>query len=109
LTGTGRAHAHIDWFNAAVRTNAWTPFADRFAEDARMVFTNVPAGPYEGRAGILAGYEAQPPDDTMSIESVETVDADTDKVRFRWDHGGPGTMLLRWRGAEVTLLEITFG
>jgi len=106
---TERAHAHVARFNEAVRGGDWKTFAATFTDDATMVFTNVPAGPFTGRAAILAGYEAQPPDDTMTITSVEPVDPDTDRARFTWDAGGPGTMLLRWRDAQVAALEITFG
>jgi hypothetical protein len=106
---TGRTHAHVARFNAAVRSGDWEPFTATFAADATMVFTNVPAGPFNGRAAILAGYRAQPPDDTMRITSVETVDPDTDRARFTWEAGGSGTMLLRWHNAELAHLEITFG
>ena len=105
---TERAHAHVARFNDAVRGGGWETFVTTFADDATMVFTNVPAGPFTDRAAILAGYRAQPPDDTMTVTSVEAVDPDTDRVHFSWDAGGTGTMLLRWRGAELTGLEITF-
>ena len=104
-----RAHDHVERFNEAVESGDWKSFADTFTEDALMVFTNVPVGPYSGRSEILRGYEERPPDDTMSITTVEAVDDSTDRVRFAWDSGGPGTMLLRWRDDQVELLEITFG
>jgi steroid delta-isomerase len=107
--GSDRARSHVEHFNLAVRSGAWEPFARRFTDDARMVFTNVPVGPFEGRAEILRGYQEQPPDDTMTVVSVAPVDPYTDRVQVRWDSGGPGTMLLRWQGVEVAVLEITFG
>jgi hypothetical protein len=107
--GSDRARSHVEHFNLAVRSGAWEPFARRFTDDARMVFANVPIGPFDGRAEILRGYREQPPDDTMTVESVSPVDPDTDRVRFRWDSGGPGTMLIRWRGDDVALLDIAFG
>lgn len=54
-----------------------------------MVFTNVPVGPFDGRAAILRGYQEQPPDDTMTVVSVAPVDPDTDRVQFQWDRGVP--------------------
>ena len=107
--GSDRARLHVEHFNLAVRSGAWEPFVRQFTDDARMVFTNVPVGPFEGRAEILRGYQEQPPDDTMTVVSVTQDDPYTDRVLFRWDLGGPGTMLLRWQGDEVALLKITFG
>jgi RimJ/RimL family protein N-acetyltransferase len=99
---------HCERFNEAQRTGDWTRFVASFAEDARMAFTNVPVGPFVGRAAILAAYREQPPTDTMTLQAVEPVDADTALARFRWDHDGPGTMLLRFRDGELVDLEITF-
>jgi hypothetical protein len=76
-----------------------------------MVFANVPIGPFDGRAEILRGYREQPPDDTMTVESVSPVDPDTDRVRFRWDSGGPGydahTLAGRRRGPARHRLRLT--
>jgi hypothetical protein len=99
---------HCELFNASFRTGDWAPFVATFADDARMAFTNVPAGPFVGRAAIGAAYEANPPTDTMSVLSVEPVDADTARVRFAWDAGGQGIMAVRWRDGQVADLEITF-
>jgi SnoaL-like domain len=100
---------HCDLFNESFRSGDWAPFVATFAEDARMAFTNVPAGPFAGRRAIGEAYAANPPTDTMSIVSVEPLDADTARVRFAWDAGGEGTMVVRWRDGQVAALEITFG
>jgi hypothetical protein len=105
----GAVREHCERFNEAQRGGDWAPFVATFAEDARMAFTNVPVGPYEGRAAIGAAYAERPPDDTMSIVAVEPVSVDTARVRFRWDAGGLGTMLVRFRDGEVADMEITFG
>jgi steroid delta-isomerase len=99
---------HCELFNASFRSGDWAPFVATFADDARMAFTNVPAGPFLGRAAIGAAYAENPPTDTMSIQSVEPLDADTARVRFAWDAGGKGTMVIRWRGGQVADLEIAF-
>ena len=99
---------HAALFNASVLAGEWSFFVATFAEDAVMRFTNVPAGPYEGRAAIAAAYAAQPPDDTMTILDVDPVDDDAATVRFAWARGGTGTMALRWRDGEVADLAITF-
>jgi steroid delta-isomerase len=105
----GAVRQHCERFNEAQRSGDWAAFAATFADDARMAFTNVPVGPYDGRAAIAAAYDAQPPDDTMTVDAIEPVDADTARVRFHWDAGGAGTMLVRFRDGEVADLEITFG
>lgn len=99
---------HCELFNAGCRSGDWAPFVATFADDARMAFTNVPAGPYLGRAAIGAAYAENPPTDTMDVRSVEPVDATTARVRFAWAAGDEGTMVLRWRGDQVAELEITF-
>ena len=100
-----RVRAHADGFNAAVRAGDFTAFTTTFTPDAVMRFVGVPAGPYVGRAAIAAGYEAQPPDDTLTVRSVST-DGDTDDVRFTWDRGGSGTMIVRWRDGLVADLSV---
>jgi hypothetical protein len=105
----GAVRTHCERFNQAQRTGDWTPFVATFAEDARMAFTNVPVGPFIGRAAILSAYTEQPPNDPLSVLAVERVDAGTARARFRWDSGGAGTMLLRFRDAQLVDLEITFG
>jgi RimJ/RimL family protein N-acetyltransferase len=104
----GAVRRHCERFNQAQRTGGWAPFVATFAADARMAFTNVPVGPFVGRAAILSAYTEQPPDDTLSLAVIEPVDAGTARARFRWDSGGSGTMLLRFRGTELAHLEITF-
>ena len=102
--------AHCARFNVAQQANEWGPFVATFAEDARMTFTNVPVGPLEGCAQILAAYETSPPDDTMELVGIEAVAERTARARFRWCAGAPGTMLVRFDpGGLVADLEITFG
>jgi|tagenome__1003787_1003787.scaffolds.fasta_scaffold20057111_2 steroid delta-isomerase len=103
------ARAHCARFNAAVRTGDWSAFVATFAPDARMAFTNVPAGPYDGREAIGAAYAAGPPDDTMSVVSVTPAGDTAAVVVFRWDRGGTGTMDIAWRDGQVAALSITFG
>ncbi len=103
------ARAHVAAFNRAVRGGDWPAFSTRFAGDATMRFTNVPAGPFHGRAAIERGYAEQPPDDTMTIRALHETDEDTVQIGFEWDAGGAGTMLLRRRDGQVSELTITFG
>ncbi|HET6294890.1 MAG TPA: hypothetical protein VFG33_16020 [Kribbella sp.] len=103
-----RVKNHIDAFNQAVTTGDWTTFATRFAEDARMTFIGVPAGPYVGRVAITEAYQTNPPTDTISL-----LDSPSDEqARFEWSSGGTGTMNLTWTPTNhlATLtITITFG
>jgi hypothetical protein len=100
---------HCELFNECVRTGDWAPFMATFAEDARMSFTNVAVGPYQGRDQIAVAYAEQPPTDTMTLEAVETLDPQTARVQFAWDNTGDvGEMLVRWRDGQVAALDVTF-
>jgi steroid delta-isomerase len=102
-----RAAAHVAAFNHSVRSGDWAAFADRFTPDATMTFAGVPAGPFTGRDAIAAGYAAQPPSDTLTIGRAVTA-GDVDQLWFAWDHGGTGTMTVRWRGALIAELTVAF-
>jgi steroid Delta-isomerase len=103
-----RTTDHVDAFNHAVTTGDWTTFADRFAEDATMTFTNVPAGPFHGRTAIAEAYRENPPTETMTLVG-NTTDGLVDVARFRWATGGTGTMHFTWTPTGVVAtLTITF-
>jgi steroid Delta-isomerase len=100
---------HVAAFNVAVESGEWGRFADRFAADAVMRFTNVPAGPFNGRDAIARGYAEQPPDETMRILDITSdAGAGADTVRFAWASGATGTMLVTWQDQLVAGLVITF-
>ncbi|MFG1819912.1 nuclear transport factor 2 family protein [Kribbella sp. NPDC049174] len=99
-----RTTDHVEAFNEAVRTGDWDTFAERFAEDATMMFVNVPAGPFEGREAIAEGYRTNPPTETMSV--LEEAD---DVARFLWSSGGTGTMSIAWApNGTVQALAVSF-
>lgn len=103
-----RTTDHVDAFNHAVTTGDWTTFADRFAEDGTMTFTNVPTGRFHGRPAIAAAYIENPPTETMTLVD-NTTDGSADVARFRWATGGAGTMhLTRTPTGAVATLTITF-
>jgi hypothetical protein len=103
-----RVVEHMAAFNAAVTSGEWTEFVQRFAESARMEFSGVPAGPYDGREAIAAAYRSDPPDDTMEVLDVRSTDW-TDTARFQWSRGGTGTLWLAWTaGGLVSRLVVDF-
>ena len=102
-----RVTQHVAAFNAAVRSGEWDAFADRFALDATMAFTGVPAGPFTGRAEIARAYARQPPADTMAVLAVSSA-GPVDAVSFAWAAGGTGSMQLTWASGLVARLEVSF-
>jgi len=100
--------AHVTMFNESVRRGDWSAFTATFAEDAVLRFLNVPVGPFHGRAAIAEAYDRQPPDDTMTITSVEETRPQTAQVEFAWDQGGSGTMTVVWQDGQVAEQTITF-
>ncbi len=75
-----RVVEHAAAFNAAGRSGEWDAFADRFAPDATMHISGVPAGPFTGRSEIARAYAEQPPTDTLAIDEVKSAGA-VDRVR----------------------------
>ena len=88
-----QSRAHVERFNAAVRSGDWPSFVTGFAPDAVMSFEGPPVGPYVGIDAITGAYAATPPTDTMEIVAVHPAD-DADVVRFRWSAGGTGSMTI---------------
>lgn len=99
---------HVDMFNAAVRSGDWSAFMATFADDAVMRFVSVPVGPYSGRAAIAAAYAERPPDDTMTLRTVEELGPETARAGFAWDAGGTGTLTVHWRHGQVADLTVAF-
>jgi steroid Delta-isomerase len=106
LTEAVREHERL--FNEAVRAGDFAQFVKTFADDAVMGFNGVPIGPYKGRDAIAEAYATRPPDDTMSIWSIEEVGPDTVDVRFDWDAGGGGAMRVKWQDGLVVGMTISF-
>jgi ketosteroid isomerase-like protein len=105
---TKAVREHERRFNEAVRAGDFTEFVTTFAEDAVMAFDDLPIGPYKGREAIARAYAQRPPDDTMTIWSIEEVNKDTADVRFDWDAGGGGSMRVTWRDGLVAATTISF-
>jgi steroid Delta-isomerase len=98
---------HTALFNACVDSGDWGPFLATFTDDARMTLTNVPVGPFEGRARIADFYASRPPTQPMILLDVRVVDDGTVRVRLAWASGRHSTMVVHWRGAKVAAIELT--
>ncbi|WP_238011344.1 nuclear transport factor 2 family protein [Dactylosporangium sp. AC04546] len=94
-------------FNDGVRTGEWEDYLAAFAESATLDIAGDPGGPYVGLDAIIAAYSADPPDDTITVQSVET-SADVDVARFAWDRGGAGTLTVRWADGLIADFRVAF-
>ena len=102
---------HVATFNRAVETGDFAPLVELFAPDARLVFADVPIGPFDGRAAIAAAYEDQPPSDTMAMLDREVAEDGTIVQTFSWsaDAGErSGEMRLRIADDLIEQLVVSF-
>ena len=102
--------AHVERFNAAVRSGDYEPMLAAFAPDAEMAFEGAPAGPFTGRDAIAAAYAATPPtDEVRLLGSVRKEDGAT-VADYAWAADGvrAGRMLLSARDGLITRLVVTF-
>jgi hypothetical protein len=102
--------AHVERFNAGVRSGDFAPMLAAFAPAAEMVFEGVPAGPFVGREAIAAAYSAQPPSDEVLLLGEPSSDGELEVAEYAWAGGGrcAGRILLDARDGAITRLVITF-
>lgn len=107
------ARQHVTGFNDAVAAGDFTAFLAGFADDAVIVFENVPgAGRLEfaGRPAYTAAYAQQPPGDQISQTGPARAEDGTVIVPFAWRaDGSPGTMRLARDGDLITAMTVIFG
>ena len=108
-SGARLIEAHVERFNAGVRSGDFGPMVSAFSDDARLDFEGVPAGPFEGRAAIDAAYRQMPPDDEIDVISVDEPDEETVVARYAWKAtGAKGTMTLTHAAETITGLTVAF-
>jgi cysteine desulfurase / selenocysteine lyase len=108
-SGSRLIEAHVERFNAGVRSGDFGPMVSAFSDDARLVFEGVPAGPFEGRAAIDAAYRQMPPDDEIDVVSIDEPDEGTVVARYAWKAtGARGTMTLTHAADTITGLTVAF-
>ena len=101
--------AHVELFNESVGTGSWDRFVESLHNDPRMTFEPIPVSPFIGRYAIATAYREMPPTDTMSISSVDVLEADTVSARFAWDTSGDtGELRVSGRDDRVTAIEVIF-
>jgi hypothetical protein len=102
--------AHIERFNAGVRTGDWEPMVGGFHADAEMEFRGVPVGPFVGRDAIADAYREQPPDDELRLLEERQVEGRIE-ARYAWlaePHIAAGEMILTPEDGSIRKLVVTF-
>jgi hypothetical protein len=102
--------AHVERFNAGVRTGDWEPLAGGFADDAEMEFRGVPVGPFVGSDAIAEAYRAQPPDDQLRVLEQRQVNGRIE-ARYAWlaePEVAAGEMFLTPHDGAIRKLVVTF-
>jgi hypothetical protein len=103
-------HAHVEDFNAGVRTGDFGLMLTRFRDDAQLVFVGVAAGPFGGRDAIAAAYRDQPPDDEILLLSTNEY-ADVVVGRYAWSRRPQteaGELRLVLVDGEIAKVVVTF-
>jgi steroid Delta-isomerase len=95
--------AHVERFNAGVRSGDFGPMVAGFAEDAEVVFEGIPVGPFAGRDAIAAAYRDQPPDDEIVL-----LDGDGTYAWASEPDVPAGQLFLTERDGEIARLVIRY-
>jgi steroid delta-isomerase len=105
--------AHVERFNAAVRSGDFSPMVEAgFADDAELAFEGVPVGPFRGKEAISAAYAEQPPDDEVRILRTTQSGDEMVVVDYAWlatPKERAGSMIFRLRDGKIDRLLVTFG
>lgn len=109
MTSSDLLEQYVKRHNAARATRAWAPLGELFADDAEMIFAGLPAGPFAGRAAILAAFASRPPvDDLVSLERGG--EGDDAWCPYAWaaePARARGALVLREAGGRIARLIVT--
>jgi steroid delta-isomerase len=103
--------AHVERFNAAVRSGDFAPMLAAFADDAELAFEGVPVGPFHGREAIAEAYRTQPPDDEVRLGDAAETEGEV-VAGYAWlrdPDTRAGEMRLSQEDGQITRLVVTFG
>jgi hypothetical protein len=102
--------AHVERFNAGVRSGDFAPMLELLTDDAELTFDGVPVGPFHGREEIAAAYREQPPDDEIEIlDAWRREDMIVAQYAWRKDEGrAAGQLWLARSGDRIARLVVTF-
>jgi len=102
-------YEYVARHNQGVRTGDWEPLGECFAEDARLEFDGLSAGPFAGREAIVDAYRAQPPDDEVRILAAEERPGGVEAA-YSWaaePELRAGRLVLDLRDAAIERLVVT--
>jgi steroid delta-isomerase len=110
--GVALLTAHVERFNAGVRSGDFGPMVDWFTEDAELAFEGIPVGPFHGREAIAAAYRTQPPDDEIELLDVEQDGAGWVVASYAWRKRlgvRAGAVVLLPREGRIARMVIHYG
>jgi steroid delta-isomerase len=105
-------NAHVERFNAGVRSGDFGPLVEEFADNAELAFEGVPVGPFRGKEAIARAYAERPPDDEIEILRTRESGEELIVVDYAWradPKARAGAMIFRLRDGKIDRLLVTFG
>ena len=104
------AAAHVSRFNTCVAVGDFGSVAESFAEDGRLTFTDLDAGPFTGRKAVAGAYRDDPPDDTIELLGVQVTGPASAVAAYTWTSDPerrPGLIEMTWTaGGLIAEMEI---
>jgi RimJ/RimL family protein N-acetyltransferase len=103
-------YEYVARHNQGVRTGDWEALGECLAEDARLEFDGVAAGPFTGREAILAAYRERPPDDEVRVLEAQERPGGVE-ARYSWavaPERPAGRLLVDLHGSAIERLVVTF-
>ena len=111
MTGRELVDAHVERFNAGVRSGDFGPMLELFTQDAELAFEGVSVGPFSGREAIAAAYGERPPDDEIVVLGVDEGPDGSTVAAYAWRGEGrarAGELRLARDGDRIWRLVVTF-
>lgn len=102
---------HIALFNEGIRSGDFGPMAAWFTEDAKLIFENIPVGPFHGRDAITAAYASQPPDDEIVVIATRE-EHGLIVASYAWRNAPDqhaGEMVVTVNGDRIARLVVVYG
>jgi len=96
---------YVQRHNEGVRAGEFLRLAGLLADDASMCFHGIAVGPFEGAAGIVAAFAAQPPTDELVILEQHGVEA-----VYAWQRAPErpaGSLRITVMRGRITRIDVT--
>jgi SnoaL-like domain len=109
--GLDLVRAHVELFNAGVRSGDFSPMLDGFGDDAELAFEGVALGPFRGKDAIRQAYAERPPDDEVELLRTREQSSELVVVDYAWKtepKRRAGAMIFRFADGKIDRLLVTF-